>query len=130
MRIKLVSTLLNAKLSRNLLNLPMKLPLSNSKQFALVDDDLFDHLSLWTWRLTSISRGASYVVRKTHVKGKHVTIYLHRVVMNYPGKMMVDHKKGNTLDNRRENLRVSTNSQNQQNSRGIRGLLQFIKMST
>lgn len=63
-------------------------------------------------------------------RGKSVK--LHRLILNVPEgkKLMVDHINGNTLDNRVENLRIVTSSQNQQNrmgpqrnsSTGIRGV--------
>jgi hypothetical protein len=40
---------------------------------------------------------------------------IHRAVMGYPKKMHVDHINGNPLDNRKENLRVCTHSENHQN---------------
>ena len=40
---------------------------------------------------------------------------LHRIIMNPPPDKQIDHKNKNTLDNRRANLRVCTNSENQMN---------------
>jgi hypothetical protein len=42
-------------------------------------------------------------------------MWLHRMIIDVPGGMMVDHINGNRLDNRRCNLRVCTNRQNCQN---------------
>ena len=42
---------------------------------------------------------------------------IHRLVMGNPKEMDVDHINGDTLDNRKENLRVCTRSQNSQNKR-------------
>ena len=42
---------------------------------------------------------------------------IHRLVMGNPKEMDVDHINGDTLDNRKENLRVCTTSQNSQNKR-------------
>jgi hypothetical protein len=54
---------------------------------------------------------------------------LHRLITNAPSGMVVDHINHNTLDNRRENLRVVSSAQNQQNrsihkksKSGIRGV--------
>ena len=42
---------------------------------------------------------------------------IHRLVMGNPKGMQVDHINGDTLDNRKENLRVCTRSQNMQNKK-------------
>lgn len=42
-------------------------------------------------------------------------IRLHRYVMNCPDDMEVDHKKHDKSDNRKENLRIATRSQNMMN---------------
>jgi hypothetical protein len=42
-------------------------------------------------------------------------IRLHRLITNAPKGMQVDHISGNTLDNRKSNLRVVTNRENAQN---------------
>jgi len=40
---------------------------------------------------------------------------LHRIIMNPPGNLQVDHRNKNPLDNRRTNLRICSNSENQWN---------------
>ena len=42
-------------------------------------------------------------------------VRLHRLIMNEPRGLLVDHKNGDSLDNRRANLRLATHSQNQCN---------------
>lgn len=42
-------------------------------------------------------------------------IYLHRFLMDSPEGLIVDHINHQTLDNRRENLRVVTHSENMKN---------------
>lgn len=43
------------------------------------------------------------------------TMQLHREIMNCPPKLVVDHINGDTLDNRKSNLRITTNAKNIQN---------------
>ncbi|MFH1371466.1 MAG: HNH endonuclease [Planctomycetota bacterium] len=44
-------------------------------------------------------------------------VRLHRLIMDAPKGLLVDHHNGDSLDNRRANLRLATNSQNQCNRR-------------
>ena len=76
-----------------------------------------------TWHI-----GARGYARSTVRDGKRCYgILLAREIMQAPKGMDVDHINGNTLDNRRENLRVVPHKHNQQNQRprglsGVRGV--------
>ena len=70
-----------------------------------------------------------YVVRNDVVDGRRVTVYLHRLLTGVPDGVLVDHKSGDGLDNRRDNIRPATKTQNNQNQRmsrrntsGIKGV--------
>ena len=41
--------------------------------------------------------------------------WLHRIIMNCPEDMFIDHINGNTMDNRKENLRIVTQEENSTN---------------
>lgn len=75
------------------------------------------------WCVTKNHKGL-YAQKRTD-KGK---IYLHRYILNNP-KGIVDHINHNTLDNRKENLRITNNADNLRNgtirtnnSSGINGV--------
>lgn len=89
-----------------------RIPLTQGK-VALVDDKDFKELSRYKWCAAKTRYNTFRVIRTE--KGTTKTIYMHRQIMGFPKKMHVDHKNHNTLDNRRDNLRVCTNSQNHQN---------------
>lgn len=75
----------------------------------LVDKKDEHLLSANAWRLC---RG--YVQRHRPAKGGE--IMLHRMILSCPKGFFVDHKNGNKLDNRRENLRLATPSQSVANT--------------
>lgn len=79
---------------------------------AIVDDDMFDYLSQFNWFL----HPAGYAVRNICRNGKKTKIRMHREIIGTPDGMETDHINNNRLDNRRENLRICTHSQNRMNS--------------
>jgi hypothetical protein len=86
-----------------------KIFLPNDK-ITLVDDSDYDFLNQWKWYITS----NGYVARKDK-EGRHFR--MHRVLMNTPIGMDTDHINRNKLDNRRNNLRICTRSENNINSK-------------
>ena len=86
-------------------------------QYALVDDGDYAELNQWKWQAHYNPHTKSYyTVRTTLAKnGKRKQIGMHRIILNAPKNMQVDHINHNTLDNRKQNLRLCTQSQNQMN---------------
>mgnify|MGYP001043015404 CR=1 FL=1 len=77
-------------------------------RYSLVDDADYPIISQYRW---------------TDMKGEYArtwtngeTVLMHRMIMNPSKDMMVDHINHKKLDNRRENLRECTHSQNLANS--------------
>lgn len=71
----------------------------------MVDDDDFERLSHNRWH----RHPQGYAWRKTSKgAGKTITLLMHRVVMNAPAGMEVDHIHGNKLDNRKSELALIT----------------------
>lgn len=65
------------------------------------------------WCVTVTRKGFWYAKRKVvRPDGKATSEMLHRFVLSAPKGLDVDHINGDTLDNRRENLRTATRSQN------------------
>lgn len=75
-------------------------------------DDVDAHLAGFRWSINNFG----YACRTA---GKS-SVYMHRVVMDAPRGLEVDHINHRPLDNRRANLRLVTHAQNHQNhlSRG------------
>jgi len=97
--------------------------------YILVDNKDFDEVNKYQWSAHHV-RDKIYATT-SQINGKMT--YLHRWLMSTPKGLYTDHKNGNTLDNRRDNLRVCTNSQNllnkgkvSSNTSGFRGV-DFIK---
>lgn len=74
---------------------------------ALVDDKDFDALMKHGW-FANGKENAFYAMRRDGVK----KITMHRVIMQASPREHVDHINGNTLDNRRCNLRICTHALN------------------
>ena len=98
----------------------MKTIVLSGSKIALVDDEDYSIINQHQWyalKCESKTRTNWYVIR--HHNGK--TIYMHREIIAACEKLDIDHKNGNGCDNRRENLRAGTTSQNLQNQRKTLG---------
>lgn len=94
----------------------MKTLLIKSKQ-VLIDDPDFDDVANFSWHINSKLYVLRYIPRKESPTGKKKIEYLHQYLIGkIPSRMVIDHINGNTLDNRKSNLRVVTRSQNASNS--------------
>lgn len=88
-------------------------------QFALVDDEDFEEISKYKW--SAAKDKERYVAHRNSLSsegnGKRRTMLMHRVIMKAPKGKDVDHINRNTLDNRKENLRVCTHAENMRNQK-------------
>jgi hypothetical protein len=71
---------------------------------ALVDDEDFDFLNQWKWEYSH-----GYARRSKPINGQYS---MHRVVVNPPKGVELDHIDGNKLNNQKSNLRFATRSEN------------------
>jgi hypothetical protein len=104
---------------------------------ALVDDEDYERLSKNKWYVV-VSNPKTvpiiYAARSVHSprsQGSHMQqIWMHREVLGLPRTRtpeQADHRNGETLDNRRNNLRVATRSQNGGNRRKSGGCVSIFK---
>lgn len=96
-----------------------EIPLTQG-QFALVDDEDFEWLNQLSWQAAWNPSSKGYYAQHTQhlrIDGKRSTksIGMHRLILNAPKNKVVDHINHNTLDNRKENLRIVSFRQNRQN---------------
>lgn len=91
---------------------------------TLVDANTFDVFSGLRWYAHTPGGNRFYAARRQYIGGdrrRGLLIYLHRAIMSPSEGLQVDHINGNTLDNRRANLRVCTQSENLRNSGKMSG---------
>lgn len=80
-------------------------------QRILVDPCDKEWLGVYSWRIKTTTRGYRYVVGGFNYS-------MARMIMAAKDGEMIDHINGNTLDNRRANLRVCNKFGNARNKRG------------
>jgi hypothetical protein len=80
---------------------------------AIVDAEDYKWLSQYKWYAHPDTRIKTFYARR-HSHGR--TMLMHRMIMQPPKGMVIDHINGNGLDNRRCNLRVCTQEQNARNN--------------
>ena len=96
------------------------IPLSNGG-FTLVDAEDFDMLSRWTWRKSSYGYAVRSFRFHSECRRRGRVASLQRTLLLPSPLDDVDHINGDRLDNRRDNLRLATRSQNHMNRRPVGG---------
>lgn len=86
----------------------------------LIDIDDLEIFKKYTWR-TNLKSGLPYLITKSN-------LYFHRLILNcFDKNIEIDHLNRNTLDNRKQNLRFATRTEQiyntfRNNSLGIKGV--------
>lgn len=104
-----------------------KIPLGNNL-FAMVSNGDLQKIQGRNWRHSSMTNSGKFYARRFE-KGGYVL--LHRLLMGLPNgdKRTVDHINGDSLDNRRENLRICTAKENSWNRRKTNSVLGYFGVS-
>ena len=88
-----------------------EIPLNHNK-VTLVDDEDYERLMQYTWCYHQ-----GYAKTNIKVGDKYKTVSMHRIILNTPPDKDTDHVNHDTLDNRRQNLRICTTRQNMMNQK-------------
>jgi hypothetical protein len=93
---------------------------------SLADIEDYATLAVHCWHVGG-KPPRTYAVSKQWTGGKKQNFAMHRVIMGlmHLDPREVDHINGDTLDNRRKNLRIATHLENSKNTRKVRSLAGF-----
>lgn len=96
------------------------LPLS--KGSCIIDLEDYYKVSQYTWNDSAKGSNTNYIVTTigTRKNNNRKTLRLHRVLMSESNFSFIDHKNGDGYDNRKDNLRFCTRSDNAANSKKMR----------
>lgn len=105
----------------------IRIPLTQG-QFALIDAADLPLIAPHSWHAIKKPNGRWYARCQAMINGKRSPLPMHRLITDAPAGAEVDHKNGDTLDNRRANLCVTDRSGNARNlaratSRSTTGVL-------
>mgnify|MGYP005811340867 CR=1 FL=1 len=101
----------------------------HGKFIVLIDAEDWGRISQYTWRVCKKNKfyirtnvphpegdRRAGLSRYGHPRGfREYTIEIQRMIMNTPKGMSTDHINGDTLDNRKSNLRICTSAENNRN---------------
>jgi hypothetical protein len=83
----------------------------------LVDPRDYDLVTQYSWYVVTDHNVKYAYTNITKMDGKKSTLKMHRLILNPPATLSIDHINHNGLDNRRQNLRLATQQQNSLNNR-------------
>ena len=99
------------------------IPYKKKIYLSLLDTEDFEKVNQFKWFLNPQNDSDQiFRVRTNRYLGnkKTTSIYLHHLIIDTPVGMEIDHINHNPLDNRKNNLRIVTRRQNQQNKKSAR----------
>ncbi|MED4883055.1 HNH endonuclease [Bacillus smithii] len=94
----------------------------NSNDIFLIDKEDINFAKKYNWRASHPNEKYTYLIAK--INYKHIKYHIeimkdkikeYRKNINYNKRIIIDHINGNTKDNRKENLRIRTQSENNMN---------------
>ncbi len=101
------------------------IPTTNKKLYAIVSPCGYPAMMRCKWTVRQ-SRTAHYASFFRKINSRSKAFNMHNLIMNPPAGLFVDHINGNSLDNRRENIRLATPAENTRNCRAkINGISKF-----
>ena len=77
-------------------------------KYTIVDNEDFEYLNQFNWHFDGF-----YAGRNIRVNNNKTRIRMHREVAKTPKGYVTDHLNGDKLDNRKGNLKICTQSENQ-----------------
>lgn len=89
----------------------IRIPLTRGK-FAIIDAADAELISGYKWHTHRSGNQFYAAARVTIAPYTRRWVRMHRLIMNAPDHLVVDHINGDGLDNRRVNLRLATQQQN------------------
>ncbi len=88
-------------------------------QWTIVDVQDYYWLKRYRWVIHGTGHNFYAIRQEISAPKKTRIVYMHRQIVEPPAKLLVDHRNGHSLDNRRDNLRPATRLQNILNRRKI-----------
>jgi hypothetical protein len=76
-------------------------------------------ISQYQWSIQDDGKGRQFALATSRATGTKRSVRMHRLILEAPTDSQVDHVNGNTLDNRRSNLRLASNAENQRNKHDV-----------
>lgn len=101
----------------------LRLHLNDCEQTALIDAEDYPLIEKYKWLIHLSGDRSTNYINCSDVDGRRNYLYLHRFIMMAGPSFVVDHINGDTLDNRKANLRCCLTMQNTWNAKGKGGIL-------
>jgi hypothetical protein len=87
----------------------------NSEGYAIIDTEDYENVRNYCWGKKTYRGGLAYA--RAGIRGSSGETKIHQIILPCEEGFIVEHKDGNGLNNRKNNLRPATCSQNSMNTK-------------